>query len=53
VVLFSATALGGAGAAEPVRWAVNAVIVGSVLTEIVVQAYQRRERLRLAEDTAA
>jgi hypothetical protein len=53
VVLFSATALGGAAAAEPVRWAVNAVIVGSVLTEIVVQAYQRRERLRLAEDTAA
>lgn len=51
VVLFSATALGGATA--PVRWAVNAVIVGSVLTEIVVQGYQRRERIRLAEDTAA
>ena len=53
VVLFSATALGGAGAAEPVRWAVNAVIVGSVLTEVVVQWYQRGERRRLAEDTAA
>jgi hypothetical protein len=51
VVLFSATALGGAGSSAPVRWAVNAVIVGSVLTEIVVQAWQRRERRLLGEET--
>lgn len=48
VVLFSATTLGGGGASEPVRWAINAVIVGSVLTEIAVQTFQRRER-RLME----
>ncbi|HVE71778.1 MAG TPA: hypothetical protein VNI54_10445 [Thermoanaerobaculia bacterium] len=43
VVLFSATTIGGAGASAPVRWAINAVIVGSVLTEVAVQAFQRRE----------
>lgn len=48
VVLFSATTLGGGGSSEPVRWAINAVIVGSVLTEIAVQTFQRRER-RLME----
>lgn len=52
VVLFSATVLGGDTSA-PVRWAINAVIVGSVLTEIAVQAFQRRERRLLGEETAA
>ena len=50
VVLFSATVLGGDTSA-PVRWAINAVIVGSVLTEIAVQAFQRRERRLLGEET--
>lgn len=53
VVLFSATAIDGASANAPVRWAVNAVIVGSVLTEIAVQWYQRRERRLLGEETTA
>jgi hypothetical protein len=53
VVLFSATAIDGASANAPVRWAVNAVIVGSVLTEIAVQWYQRRERRRIGEETIA
>lgn len=53
VVLFSATAIDGASANAPVRWAVNAVIVGSVLTEIAVQWYQRRERRRIGEETHA
>jgi hypothetical protein len=52
VVLFSATALDGAGASAPVRWAINAVIVGSVLTELAVQTFQRRERRILGEETA-
>jgi len=51
VVLFSATALGGDTSA-PVRWAINAVIVGSVLTEIAVQAFQSRERRLAGEETA-
>jgi Sodium/hydrogen exchanger family len=51
VVLFSASAIDPAGNPDPVRWAVNAVIVGSVLTEVVVQTYQRRERRRLGEET--
>jgi hypothetical protein len=50
VVLFSATVLGGDTSA-PVRWAINAVIVGSVLTEVAVQAFQRRERRLLGEET--
>jgi hypothetical protein len=50
VVLFSATVLGGDTSA-PVRWAINAVIVGSVLTELAVQAFQRRERRILGEET--
>ncbi|MGZ8732307.1 MAG: hypothetical protein ACXW5U_26160 [Thermoanaerobaculia bacterium] len=50
VVLFSASALGGDTSA-PVRWAINAVIVGSVLTEVAVQAFQRRERRILGEET--
>jgi hypothetical protein len=53
VVLFSATAIDGASANAPVRWAVNAVIVGSVLTEIAVQWYQRRERRFAGEETMA
>ena len=52
VVLFSATAIDGVSDSPPVRWAVNAVIVGSVLTEIAVQAYQRRERRILGEEPA-
>lgn len=51
VVLFSATAIGAVSETPAVRWAVNAVIVGSVLTEIAVQAYQRRERRLLGEET--
>jgi hypothetical protein len=52
VVLFSATAIGGV--TTPVlRWAINAVIVGTILTEVVVQAYQRREqRLAIAGEAA-
>lgn len=50
VVLFSATVLGGDTSA-PVRWAINAVIVGSVLTELVVQTFQRRERRLAGEET--
>ncbi|HYH08806.1 MAG TPA: hypothetical protein VEK11_17260 [Thermoanaerobaculia bacterium] len=52
VVLFSATALDGASSA-PVRWAVNAVIVGSILTEIAVQWFQRRERRFAGEESLA
>ena len=48
VVLFSATTLGGGGESAPVRWAINAVIVGSVLTEVAVQAFQRREQREVA-----
>jgi hypothetical protein len=51
IVLFSASAIDSENAPAAVRWAVNAVIVGSVLTEIVVQAYQRRERRLLGEET--
>ena len=53
VVLFSASTLGGGATSPAVRWAINAVIVGSVLTEIAVQAFQRRERRLLHEETAA
>jgi hypothetical protein len=53
VVLFSASTLGGGSTSPAVRWAINAVIVGSVLTEIAVQAFQRRERRLLLEETAA
>ena len=52
VVLFSATAIGGAATSPVVRWAINAVIVGSVLTEVAVQAYQRQERRRLIVEAA-
>lgn len=51
VVLFSASAIDAGGTPDAVRWAVNAVIVGSVLTEIVVQSYQRRQRHLLGEET--
>jgi hypothetical protein len=50
VVLFSTTTLSGDTSA-PVRWAINAVIVGSVLTELAVQTWQRRERRLLGEET--
>lgn len=53
VVLFSATAISDAPGSEPVRWAVNAVIVGSIVTEVAVQWYQRRERMLMGEETAA
>ena len=44
VVLFSATAMDAMSGTPAVRWAINAVIVGSVFTEIAVQAFQRKER---------
>jgi hypothetical protein len=53
VVLFSATAADPASDATAMRWAVNAVIVGSILTEIVVQAVQRRERSAAGEESLA
>ena len=53
VVLFSATTLGAGGDAAPIRWAINAVIVGSVVTEIAVQAFQRRELRLRGEESAA
>lgn len=37
--------------APAIRWAVNAVIVGSLLTEIFVQAMQRRESRIAGEET--
>jgi hypothetical protein len=48
VVLFSATAL-EAVTEGAVRWAINAVIVGSIFTEIGVQWFQRRERLAVGD----
>lgn len=51
VVLFSATAVPGLVDSPAVRWGINAVIVGSMLTEVAVQAFQRRER-RLVEAAA-
>jgi hypothetical protein len=53
VVLFSATTLGVGAESAPVRWAINAVIVGSVLTEVAVQAFQRREQRLAGEESAA
>ena len=50
IVLFSAIAMNATPTAA-VRWAINAVIVGSVLTEIAVQAFQRRERALAGEET--
>lgn len=50
VVLFSAAAT--TRLIPPVRWAINAVIVGSILTEIAVQAFQRRERRLAGEETS-
>lgn len=41
VVIFSAATLAGAPAG-PVRWAINAVIIGSIVTDIFVQIVQRR-----------
>lgn len=52
VVLFSAAAIGGGAQTPPLRWAVNAVIVGSILTEVAVQWMQARERRALGEETA-
>ncbi len=53
VVLFSATTLGVGAESAPVRWAITAVIVGSVLTEVAVQAFQRREQRLAGEEPAA
>jgi hypothetical protein len=53
VVLFSATAIDGVVETAAVRWAINAVIVGSIFTEIAVQAYQRRIRKLAGEQTAS
>lgn len=52
VVLFSATAMHAMSGTPAVQWAINAVIVGSVLTEVAVQAFQRRER-RIADAEGA
>ncbi|HYR28605.1 MAG TPA: hypothetical protein VEU30_09070 [Thermoanaerobaculia bacterium] len=53
VVLFSATAMDSGDHAAPVQWAINAVIVGSILTEVAVQWLQRRERRAAGEETMA
>jgi hypothetical protein len=52
VVLFSAAAIDSSAQTAPVRWAINAVIVGSILTEIAVQAFQRRQRRIAGEETS-
>lgn len=52
VVLFSVIAIEG-GSSEVVQWAINAVIVGSILTEIVVQWAQRRAAREEAREAAA
>lgn len=49
VVLFSAISMQAMSGTPAVRWAVNAVIVGSIATEVAVQAVQRRERREAAE----
>jgi hypothetical protein len=41
VVIFSAATLSGAPPG-PVRWAINAVIIGSIATDVLVQIAQRR-----------
>lgn len=48
VVIFSAVTLSGAPA-HPIGWAVNAVILGSIGTDIIVQIVQRRLPRRTAE----
>ncbi|HUP44229.1 MAG TPA: hypothetical protein VM779_01835 [Thermoanaerobaculia bacterium] len=50
VVIFSLATL-DADLIPAVAWGVNAVIVGSVLTEIFVQSMQRREARAAGEDT--
>lgn len=50
VVLFSAATIGGESDTAAVRWAVNAVIVGSILTELAVQLFQRREQRLLVQE---
>jgi hypothetical protein len=50
VVIFTLATL-DTETAPAIRWAVNAVIVGSILTEIFVQAMQRRESRIAGEET--
>ncbi|HVS31091.1 MAG TPA: hypothetical protein VMS98_06525 [Thermoanaerobaculia bacterium] len=50
LVIFTLATLHGS-TAPAVRWAVNAVIIGSVLTEIFVQVRQRRESRMAGEET--
>jgi hypothetical protein len=51
VVIFSAATLHATMPPAGVRWAINAVIIGSVLTEMVVQTLQRREARAAGEET--
>ncbi len=53
VVIFTLATHGSSLPPAPVRWAINAVIVGSVATEIVVQTLQRRYRRSLERDALA
>jgi hypothetical protein len=51
VVIFSIATLHGETLLREVGWAINAVIVGSLLTESAVQYLQRREARAAGEDT--
>lgn len=51
VVIFSVATLHAALPPPGVRWGINAIIVGSILTELVVQALQRREARAAGEET--
>jgi hypothetical protein len=50
VVIFTLATLHGE-APEAVRWGINAVIIGSFLTEVFVQTIQRRESRLAGEET--
>lgn len=52
VVIFSLAMLHGLETTKEVRWAITAVIVGSILTEIFIQAAQRRIARNAGDDTA-
>jgi hypothetical protein len=51
VVIFSVATLHATMPPQAVRWGINAVIIGSVLTELLVQAAQRREARAAGEET--
>lgn len=50
LVIFTLATLGG-NAPPAIRWALNAVIVGSVFTEVYVQVRQRQESRRAGDET--